>query len=57
MTRGRSNKLRRQEQNIPTKAKGPGWGPNDPVRITSETKVTICPKPPAPTHTCTHEIG
>ncbi len=55
MTRGRSIKLRRAEQSR-TKAKGPGWGPNDPVHITSQTKVTIAPKPPAPTHTCTHDI-
>lgn len=35
----------------PTRA---GWGPGDPVVITSETKVTIAPTPPRSLWTNTH---
>lgn len=34
----------------------PGWGPDDPCHITSETKVTIAPPLPDPPHTCTHPV-
>jgi hypothetical protein len=35
----------------PTKA---GWGPDDPARITSKTKVTICPTPVPALYTNTY---
>lgn len=33
-----------------------GWGRDDPCVITSETRVTIAPTPPAPTRTNTHSV-
>jgi hypothetical protein len=40
---------------VPLKLR-PGWGPNDPARITSETKVTIAPQPVRSLRTNTYPV-
>jgi hypothetical protein len=39
-----------------TTAKGPGWGPDDPMHITPETKITIADPPPRSWRTNTYSL-
>ncbi len=44
-------RVRMTQKNRGTRA---GWGPDDPARITSKTKVTIVPTPPQALYSNTH---